>query len=118
MTNKELLDLAKINTMDYTLPQLKNIAKLLGLTGYSKMRKSDLSFAVVKRQQEIIEENTPPVVLPVTSSYKGMSFNKRITGYRSVNGSKSLTKRQQRRIKKKFGRALSQGVSFYSIMNS
>jgi tRNA G10 N-methylase Trm11 len=107
MTNTEILEAARIDTTDHTVPELKALAKILGVTGYSKLRKTDLAIAVIKAQQEIIAEHEKEQrSAQVASDTVALDNAIRIHNYQKQNGSVKLTPKQRRRAGQKGMRAV------------
>jgi hypothetical protein len=52
----ERLKLAWIKIDTYTMPQLKNLARVLGMKGYSRLRAGALKIEVAKTQQKILRD--------------------------------------------------------------
>lgn len=106
MTNTEILEAARIDTKDHTVPELKALAKILGVTGYSKLRKTDLAIAVIKAQQEIIAEHEKEQRAAKAVNTVALDNAMRIHNYQKQNGSVKLTPKQRRRAGQKGMRAV------------
>lgn len=56
ITPEMLLELARVDTRQHTLSQLRNLAKLLGLQGFWKLDKFSLHWVVIERQEQVIRK--------------------------------------------------------------
>lgn len=111
-----------------TVKELREVAERMSLTIPSRAKKDEI---VAKVQEYIdgwhviaLDQNAAMDLLRKESEktvvkapqVKFMTTGERIASYHAVNGSKRLTKRQQRRVAKKFKKAIKRGYDLDVVM--
>lgn len=112
MTVKELREIAKQMGLKIPGVAISRATKDLLVTGIEALVEIDHMNALA--ENELFDEAHKTVVKAPQAKF--MPTVKRIASYHAVNGSKRLTKRQQRRVAKKFKVAIKRGYGLDVVM--